>query len=71
MILFDAEDRCCETCRWWKPWGESTGVCTSVLANEYASADLVREEGDPGRVLLVTNAEFACRDWAAGDGDAG
>lgn len=64
------DERCCETCRWWRPWGggSETGICTSVTGNDYSSMDLLVEAGS-ARTVLVTNAEFLCRDFSALTGD--
>ncbi len=69
--MFLLDERSCETCRWWKRQGDSdTGVCTSVMNNDYASADIVYQSGADKGALFVTYAEFGCRDFAPRDGDA-
>ncbi len=54
----------CFTCKWWDPYeGSETGVCRSVIENDYASADLVRDAGTDVGCLLQTYASFGCVDY--------
>lgn len=68
MTVFDAPGQCA-ACRWWHPHDEDseTGICRSVLSNDYARADLVRRDDGGGPVLLITYSDFGCIDFSPED----
>lgn len=56
----------CASCRWWLRYGEDseTGICRSVLSNEYSRAVLMIEgRSDHHPVVLQTNEDFSCIDY--------
>jgi hypothetical protein len=62
--VFQQDDIGCWSCKWWSPHPDSeTGICRSVLVNDYACADLVHDETRPGRIMLQTHADFLCSDY--------
>lgn len=63
----DREEMTCQNCRFWKRYDSDTGtgVCTSVLVNDYSGAILVTERGQEPEhfVVLQTNEDHSCADW--------
>lgn len=67
-------DKACANCRWWKPFDTGngdpeTGMCTSVIDNEYAQTDLRHEDSQQRPVLFITYAEFWCSDHQYEEGE--
>lgn len=70
--MVELDERACENCKWWKRLGDGeTGICLSVVDNDYASTDIVYQTGADKGAMFITYESFSCRDYQAAESDPG